>query len=100
MAVLLARTAPYARIHVPEPIRARVREGTTASVHVDGIDHTYKGKVRYVASEAEFTPYYALTAADRSKLSFLAEVALEDSDAAQLPSGVPVDVTLELAAAP
>jgi HlyD family secretion protein len=96
VAVLLARNAPYARIHVPENIRARVRPGDGATIHVDGIERTYAGKVRYVSSEAEFTPYYALTQADRSKLSFLAEVEFADAGATQLPSGVPLDVTLQL----
>ena len=95
VAVLLATTAPYARIHIPEGMRARVKSGTPATVHVDGVQRSFQGKVRFVASDAEFTPYYALTAADRSKLSFLAEVVLEGAEAAQLPSGVPVDVTLE-----
>ena len=97
VAVLLATTAPFARIHVPEPIRAKVKIGTAATLRVDGIDRTYKGQVRFIASEAEFTPYYSLTAADRSRLSFLAEVIIDDSDGTSLPSGVPVDVTLELA---
>src|SRR5688572_3569048 len=96
VAVLLAATAPYARIHVPEVIRARVKAGTAATIHVDGIEREFRGQVRFVASEAEFTPYYALTAADRSRLSFRAEVALDDPEAASLPSGVPVDVSLEL----
>jgi HlyD family secretion protein len=100
VAVLLARTAPYARIHIPESIRARVKPGGTATIHVDGVDRAYAGKVRFVSSEAEFTPYYALTQADRSKLSFLAEVEFSDADATQLPSGVPLDVTLDLPAAP
>jgi HlyD family secretion protein len=96
VAVLLATTAPYARIHVPEPLRARVAAGTAATIRVDGVDRSWRGKVRFISSEAEFTPYYALTAADRSKLSFLAEVTFEDADAAKLPSGLPVDVVLEL----
>ena len=100
VAVLLANTAPYARIHVPEPMRARVAPGTAATIRVDGVDKDYRGKVRFVSSEAEFTPYYALTAADRSKLSFLAEVTFEDADAGNLPSGVPLDVVLEPAATP
>jgi HlyD family secretion protein len=95
VAVLLATTAPFARVHVPEPIRARVKIGTAATLRVDGIDRAFKGQVRFIASEAEFTPYYSLTAADRSRLSFLAEVVFDDADAS-LPSGVPVDVTLEL----
>jgi HlyD family secretion protein len=97
VAVLLADTAPFARVHVPEPIRAQVKIGTPATLRIDGIERTFKGQVRFVASEAEFTPYYSLTAADRSRLSFLAEVVVDDSDGTSLPSGVPVDVTLELA---
>ncbi len=94
VAVLLATTAPFARVHVPEPIRAQVKIGTPATLRVDGIERTFKGQVRFIASEAEFTPYYSLTAADRSRLSFLAEVVIDDADGASLPSGVPVDVTL------
>jgi HlyD family secretion protein len=97
VAVLLSNAAPFARVHVPEPMRSRVRIGTPATLRVDGVDRTFKGQVRFVSSEAEFTPYYSLTAADRSKLSFLAEVVFDDAEAATLPSGVPVDVTLELA---
>jgi len=96
VAVLLANTAPYARIHVPEQIRARVRPGTQASIHIDGIDRAWRGQVRFVSSEAEFTPYYALTAADRSRLSFRAEVVFDESEATSLPSGVPLEVSLEL----
>ena len=97
VAVLLATTAPFARIHVPEPIRARVKVGTQAVLAVDGLERTFKGQVRFIASEAEFTPYYSLTAADRSRLSFLAEVVIDGSEASALPSGVPVEVTLDLA---
>ena len=96
VAVLLANTTPYARIHVPEPMRARVKTGTPATIRVDGVDQEFRGQVRFVSSEAEFTPYYALTAADRSRLSFRAEVAFDGSDASELPSGLPLDVTLDL----
>jgi HlyD family secretion protein len=96
VAVLLADGAPYARIHVPAPLRARVKTGTAATLRVDGMERTFKGQVRFVASEAEFTPYYSLTAADRSRLSFLAEVVFDETEATTLPSGIPVDVTLEL----
>ena len=77
VAVLLASTAPFARVHVPEPIRAQVKIGTPATLRIDGIERTFKGQVRFIASEAEFTPYYSLTAADRSRLSFLAEVVID-----------------------
>ncbi len=96
VAVLLGDGAPYARIHVPAPLRARVKTGTAATLRVDGMERTFNGQVRFVASEAEFTPYYSLTAADRSRLSFLAEVVFDETEATTLPSGIPVDVTLEL----
>lgn len=96
VAVLLADGAPYARIHVPAPLRARVKAGAAATLRVDGIDATFRGHVRFVASEAEFTPYYSLTAADRSRLSYLAEVVFDEAPAATVPAGLPVDVTLEL----
>jgi len=98
VAILLANTAPFARVHVPEPIRSRVKIGTPATLAVDGIERTFKGQVRFIASEAEFTPYYSLTATDRSRLSFLAEVVVDDPEGSSLPSGVPVEVTLSLAA--
>ena len=89
---LLVDAAPYARIYVPEPVRALVAPGLQATVRVDGMDATYAGTVRYVASEAAFTPYFALTQRDRSRLSYLAEVTLTDPAAAELPTGIPVEV--------
>lgn len=99
--VMLAGAQPYARIYVPEPVRARVRPGTAARVHVDGRTQPIPGRVRWVASEAAFTPYFALTEHDRGRLSYEAKVDLElDDTEARLPDGVPVEVELELSGAP
>lgn len=95
LAVLLADGQPYARVYLPEPLRASVRAGTRAQVRVDGTERDWRGTVRYVSSEAAFTPYYALTQKDRSRLGFLAEVVLDEPEAAKLPAGVPVEVRLE-----
>ena len=46
--------------------------------------------MRWVSADASFTPYFALTEHDRSRLSYLAEVDVPD--AAELPSGVPLEV--------
>jgi HlyD family secretion protein len=59
---------------------------------VDGIDGTLRGQVRYIAAQAAFTPYYALTQEDRGRLSYLAEVTIIDEKGADLPAGVPVEV--------
>ncbi len=91
--VMLAGTAPFARIYVPEPVRARVMPGIAAEIRVDGVDGTLSGRVRYVASDPVFTPYFSLTQRDRSRLAYLAEVTLTGDAAATLPSGLPVEVT-------
>ena len=91
--IMLADTKAYARVYVPEARRAAVRPGTGATIHVDGVDAPLPGTVRYVASEASFTPYYALTQRDRSRLSYLAEVEVS-GDAAGIPAGIPVEVDL------
>lgn len=98
VAVLRARSAPYARVCVPEPVRTRLAVGDAAEVRVDGHDGTFRGRVRWIATEAAFTPYFALTQRDRSRLSYLAEIVVEDADA--LPSGVPVQVLFPGAALP
>lgn len=91
LAILLAGE-PYARVYVPEPLRARVAVGTQARVRVDGHAQPIEGRVRMVRSEPGFTPYYALTGEDAARLSYLAEIALPGADAARLPAGLPVRV--------
>ncbi|WP_428099783.1 HlyD family secretion protein [Candidatus Rariloculus sp.] len=92
VAVLLADSAPYARVYIPEPIRARVTPGLQAFIRIDGIAEPYAGEVRFVAADAAFTPYYSLTQRDRSRLSYPAEVTLTGDRARTLPTGVPVEV--------
>ena len=94
LAVLLVGDAPYARIYVPEPIRANVKVGDKVQVFVGGRDDALAGSVRMIRSEPSFTPYYALIGEDAARLSYLAEVSL-DSGAAQLPAGLPVRVEFD-----
>jgi HlyD family secretion protein len=92
--VLLADTPAFARVYVPEPRRASIRPRAQAQIFVDGVEQPLNGFVRWVATEAAFTPYYALTQRDRSRLSFLAEVEVTDDRVRQLPAGVPVEVRI------
>ncbi|WP_101758163.1 HlyD family secretion protein [Oceanicoccus sp. KOV_DT_Chl] len=96
VAALLANQAPYARVYVPEPYRARLHIGDTLSVRVDGIDQTFSGSLRWIARDPAFTPYYALNAEERSRLVYLAEVDIVDGN--DLPSGTPAQVLLPEAA--
>jgi HlyD family secretion protein len=95
MAILLSGAQVYARVFIPESMRVLVSPGTKARVYVDGLEQPLAGRVRWVASESAFTPYFALTEHDRGRLSFAAKVDILDSDQ-RLPDGVPVEVELTL----
>ncbi len=91
LAILLVGDTPYARVYVPEPMRANVKVGQAAQVFVDGREAPFNGHVRMIRSEPSFTPYYALSGRDAERLSYLAEITL-DKAATDLPAGVPVRV--------
>jgi HlyD family secretion protein len=91
LTVLLADERVFARIYVPESERAYIQPGDQLDVRIDGVAEAFTGRVRWVSSDASFTPYFALTQHDRSRLSYLAEVDVPDADT--LPSGVPLSVT-------
>jgi HlyD family secretion protein len=92
--VLLAGGQPFARVFIPEGRRSSVGAGTPAIVRIDGSDRDWQAEVRYISSEAAFTPYYALNERERGRLSYLAEVVLTEPEAAALPTGMPVEVRL------
>jgi len=92
VAVLLDRSRVFARFYVPESLRVRVLPGRELKVRVDGVGDEMAGTVRWVSADASFTPYFALTEHDRSRLSYLAELDLPA--AGDLPSGTPLVVLL------
>jgi HlyD family secretion protein len=93
--ILLAGSQPYARVFVPEVLRVRIKPGTEALIYVDGLGTPIDGRVRWVASEAAFTPYFALTERDRGRLSYVAKIDIAE-ERERLPDGVPVEVEFTL----
>jgi HlyD family secretion protein len=91
VAVLLDHRA-FARIYVPEHLKAQLSPGSSLQIRVDGSDREFRGTMAWMSSDAAFTPYFALTEHDRSRLSFLAEV--EFDGAQDLPSGIPLEAFL------
>lgn len=95
VAVLLADGPPYARVHVPTALRARIAPGSAARVRIEGVEGEQVGRVRSISQDAAFTPYYALTKHDRGRLSYVAEIDLTADSARSLPSGLPVEVEFD-----
>lgn len=94
LAVMYDGSHTYARVYVPEALRAQVRPGTTAEVAVDGVPDPLRGRVRWVSSDPTFTPYYALTEHDRGRLSYLAKIDVENG--AEIPVGIPLEARFDL----
>lgn len=92
--VMLADGTAFARVYIPESRRTQFMPGARVEVRVDGNDRVYTGVARFIAAQAQFTPYYALTQDDRSRLSFLAEIDLPEAEANTLPAGMPVQVSV------
>jgi HlyD family secretion protein len=98
VAVLLADGRTFARVHVPAAVRRGLAAGAAASIHVDGMPQPLAGRLRHVAAEAAFTPFFALTQHDRTHLAYLAEVDVVDAPP-DLPTGIAVEVHFTPAAA-
>jgi HlyD family secretion protein len=93
---LLNQADRWVRIYVREDQVGRVRLGQTASIHSDSNPgKAFRGRVSFIASEAEFTPRNVQTAEERVKLVYAVKVTIVGDQANELKSGVPADVTLD-----
>jgi HlyD family secretion protein len=68
--------------------------GDSLEISIEGQPTTFSGRVRSIASNPSFTPYYALTGEDASRLVYRAEVVLEGPQTRQLPAGLPLQARL------
>jgi HlyD family secretion protein len=91
---LLVGDRPHARVFVPESQRVALREGQAFAVTVQGLEGERAATLRSIAREPAFTPYYALTGDDASRLVYRAELELTGADAAGLPAGLPVQARI------
>lgn len=81
VANLTLKSIPYVRCYVPENRLGWVNPGREVFVTVDSFpDEKFRGRVRFVASEAEFTPRNVQTTEKRSELVFETRVDILESD--------------------
>ena len=95
VAVLLADGPPYAMAYLPATWRNKLEPGDLFEVYVDGKPTPFQGRLRFISSEAAFTPYFSLTEHDRSRLTYLAEIDLIGAGTEDLPVGIPIEVSFE-----
>jgi HlyD family secretion protein len=84
-------------VYVAGPDLGRIRLGQEAEVRTDD-GQKRQGKVRYIASEAEFTPKNVQTRDERVKLVYRIKIGLDNADGLFKP-GMPAEARLKAAAA-
>lgn len=87
---LLVGEMPYARVYIPASQRPHTALGDAMRVQVEGIEQPFAATVSSIRSEASFTPYFALSGDDASRLMYRAELRLHGAAARQLPAGLPL----------
>ena len=79
----------YARVYVPASQRLNMRQGTVCTVGVSGSATSFPATLRSIRSDPAFTPYFALTGDDASRLAYRAELLLDGPDTDALAAGIP-----------
>ncbi|GEM_PF-1147923 len=96
IAVLIDLDKLYVKTYIEQTDVSKVRLGDTAKIRVDSFpDRTFDGTIYYVASQAEFTPRDVQMDEYRSRMVYMAKIAVHNPDGLVKP-GVPADVTLFL----
>jgi HlyD family secretion protein len=91
---LLPDGAVKVRFFVPQEALSRLAPGDTVNVACDGCPAGMTATVRFIATQAEFTPPVIYSNESRSKLVFMAEAQPQGEAASRLRPGQPVDVRL------
>lgn len=87
----------WVKIYVREDRIGAVRLGAPAEIRCDTFpDKSYGGEVRFIASEAEFTPKNVQTQEERVRLVYAVEVQITDDPEGDLKPGMPADVRLDV----
>ena len=82
----------YLQVYVPETEIGRLRLGLPAKVYTDAFpDQPFDATVRYIASEAEFTPKEVQTKDERVKLVYAVRLYFESNPDHRLTPGLPAE---------
>jgi HlyD family secretion protein len=87
---------PWVRVYVPESKLGRIRLGMAATILSDSFKgKEYVGTIRYISSEAEFTPKNVQTEEERVKLVYAIKIYVDNPNQ-ELKPGMPVDAVIRL----
>jgi len=85
----------YLKVYVPEKEVGKVRLGLPAQIYTDAYpDKPFPAVIRYIASQAEFTPKEVQTPDERVKLVYAVKLYLDENPDHQLTPGLPADAVI------
>jgi HlyD family secretion protein len=85
----------YLKVFIPEVEIGRVRRELPARIYTDAFpDRPFSATVRYIASQAQFTPKEVQTPDERVKLVYAVHLYLEDNPGHRLTPGLPADAVI------
>lgn len=84
-----------ARFYVPETVVGALQLGRPVEIRCDGCPAPIAAQIRFISTQAEYTPPVLYSRDSRAKLSFLVEARPDPAEAAKLRPGQPVDVILK-----
>jgi len=85
----------YLQVYVPETQIGRIRLGLPANVYTDAFpDQPFDATVKYIASEAEFTPKEVQTKDERVKLVYAVRLYFNENPDHRLTPGLPADAVI------
>ncbi|MGD0201944.1 MAG: efflux RND transporter periplasmic adaptor subunit [Bryobacteraceae bacterium] len=88
---------PWLRVYIGERDLGRVRLGDRVAVTTDSFPgKVYRGRVSFIASEAEFTPKQIQTSEERVKLMYRVKIEVENPRH-ELKSNMPADAEILIA---
>ena len=87
---------PWVRAYIGEGDLGRVKLGDEAKVTTDSFPNkVYRGRVTFIASEAEFTPKQIQTQEERAKLMYRVKIEVENPRG-ELKSNMPADAEIQV----
>lgn len=85
----------WVKVYVPTEMIGRVKVGQVASVKIDSFpEQSFKGWVKEIGQQAEFTPRQTITPKERANQVFYVKVQLDNGEGYMKP-GMPADVVFD-----
>ncbi len=86
----------YLKVYVPEIFIGKLRFGLPARIYIDAYPGRYfDAKVKYIASNAQFTPKEVQTPDERVKLVYAVKLYLKNNPDHSLSPGLPADAIIQ-----